>query len=320
MDLRQLRYFVAIAEHGNFHRASEALNVAQSALSRHMQTLGEELGAPLFERAPGGVTTTILGKVFYAEAKGILERADSAVERSRKAVAGKIGRLVIGVNEIAARHPTFIAAIALSRRRYPEVELAVERMNSPEQVEALWAGKLDLGVLIDRPSDPEFGWMRLCTDTFMVGMHAGHRLANREELMPTDLAGEDFVAMRLTRYGPAQAQIFAACRQLGFMPTVVQEAANEQMQLSLICHGLGVGFVTRSAELVKGDQIRLLPLRGFAYELNLDLMWLRHKPPQPLQHLLAIFRELLAAAPDALPRPVMATRTGLAAAQCREAG
>lgn len=247
-----------------------------------MQTLGEELGAPLFERAPGGVTTTILGKVFYAEAKAILERADSAVERSRKAVAGKIGRLAIGVNEIAARHPTFISAVAISRRRYPEVELAVERMNSPEQVEALWAGKLDLAVLIDRPPDPEFGWMRLCTDPFMVGMHAGHRLAGREELLPADLAGEDFVAMRLTRYGPAQAQIFGACRQLGFMPTVVQEAANEQMQLSLICHGLGVGFVTQSAKLVKGDQMRLLPLRGFAYELNLDLMWLRNKPPQPL--------------------------------------
>lgn len=295
MDLRQLRYFVAIAEHGNFHRASEAVNVAQSALSRHMQALGEELGAPLFERAAGGVRTTILGKVFYAEAKAILERADSAVERSRKAVAGKIGRLVIGVNEMAARHPKVIAAIAASRRRFPEVELAVERMNSPEQVEALWAGKLDLGVLIDRPRDAEFGWMPLCTDPFLIGMHAGHRLADRDELLPADLVEEDFVAMRLTRYGPAQAQIFAACRQLGVTPNVVQEAANEQMQLALICHGLGVGFVTASAELVKPGQITLRPLRGFAYALDLDLLWLRSNPAQPLQHLLAIFRELLAA-------------------------
>lgn len=294
MDLRQLRYFVAIAEHGNFHRAAESVNVAQSALSRHMHTLGQELGSPLFERAPGGVRTTTLGKVFYAEAKAILERADYAVERSRKAVNGQVGRLTIGVNEIAARHPLFAQAISRSRRLYPEVELAVERFNSPEQIEALWAGKLDIGVLIDRPPDPDFAWMHFLRDPFLIGMASNHPLAAKAELQPSDLVTESFITMRNTRYGPAQGQIFAECRRLGFSPRVIQEAANEQMQLALIATGLGVGLVTGSTELVCPGQLVLRPLQGLRHALDLDLLWLRKNSSSPLQHLLRIFAAVLA--------------------------
>lgn len=294
MDLRQLRYFVAIAEHGNFHRAAESVNVAQSALSRHMHALGQELGAPLFERAPGGVRTTTLGKVFYAEAKGILERADNAVERSRKAVNGQVGRLTIGVNEIAARHPLFVQAISRSRRLYPEVELAVERCNSPEQVEALWAGKLDLGVLIDRPPDPDFGWMHFLRDPFLIGMAPNHPLSAKAELLPADMVTESFITMSNARYGPAQAQILAECRRLGFNPRVIQEAANEQMQLALIGTGLGVGLVTGSTALVCPGQIVLRPLQGLKHALDLDLLWLRKNSSPPLQHLLRIFAAVLA--------------------------
>lgn len=298
MDLRQLRYFVAIAEHGNFHRAAEALNIAQSALSRHMQTLGAELGSPLFERSAAGVRMTTLGKVFYAEARDILERADQAVERSRNAVAGKIGRLSIGVNEIAARHPLFIRAIAQSRRRYPEVELLVERINSPEQVAALTAGKLDLGVMIDRPMDPKLASLRLCTDRFMVGMHPHHRLAAYDELTPGQLAGADFICMRRSRYGPVQTQISAVLRQLGVTMQILQEAANEQMQLALIGEGLGIGMVPESTRLVNPGQIELRPLLGLNYALNLDLVWRKDSLAPALDHLLDIFRDILKQSPS----------------------
>jgi len=292
MDLRQLRYFVAIAEHGNFHRASESLNVAQSALSRHMRALGEELGSPLFERTSNGTQTTILGKVFYPEAKAILEKADNAVQRSRKVVAGEIGRLVIGVNELGARHPVFINSIVMSRRRYPEVELVVERMNSPEQVESLLAGKLDCGVLIERPPSPEFEWLRLLSVPFVVGMSQSHPLAAKKELLPEDLAHEKFVALRATRYGPAQAQIFAACRQLGFLPNVIQEAANEQMQLALIRAGLGIAMVPDTPAEIRSSDIIHKPLRGFTLRLDLDLLWRKSNPAKSLSHLIEIFKRV----------------------------
>lgn len=298
MDLRQLRYFVAIAEHGNFHRASESLNVAQSALSRHMRTLGEELGSPLFERTSNGTQTTILGKVFYPEAKAILEKADTAVQRSRKVVAGEIGRLVIGVNELGARHPVFINSIVMSRLHHPEVELVVERMNSPEQVESLLAGKLDFGVLIERPPGPEFEWLRLLSVPFVVGMSRSHPLAAKKELLPEDLAREKFVALRATRYGPAQAQIFAACRQLGFLPNVIQEAANEQMQLALIRAGLGIGMVPDTPAEIRSSDIIHKPLRGLTLRLDLDLLWRKSNPAKSLRHLVEIFKTVSHKAQD----------------------
>lgn len=295
MDLRQLRYFVAIAEQGNFHKAAAALNIAQSALSRHMQTLGDELGGPLFERTSGGVATTVLGKAFYPEAKALLEQASLAVQRSRQVAAGEIGRLTIGVNEIAARHPTVIEAIRRSRTTLPEVELAITRFNSPEQVQMLSSGRLDLGVIIDRPAEAAFDWMRLCTDPFEIGMAPDHPLAARAELTPEDLRDEKFVAMRRNRYGPVQDQILAACRGLGLCPEIIQEAASEQMQLALVRGGVGLSFVTRSAALIMPGQLVLRPLRGFSYHLDVDLVWHKDNPARPLRHLLEIFRGLLTA-------------------------
>jgi DNA-binding transcriptional LysR family regulator len=297
MDLRQLRYFVAIAEHGNFRRAAEALNIAQSALSRHMQALGEELGSPLFERTAQGVRTTILGNVFFAEAKDILERTDSALRRSRKAAAGHIGRLSIGVNEIAARLPVVMEAIAESRRRYPEVELRIERLNSPEQVEALWSGQLDLGVVIDRPTDPVFAWLPVFRDPFAIGMREDHPLAAKAELTASDLGNEPFVVMRMSRYGTAQARIFAACRELGFSPRIEIEAASEQMQVALIQQGLGLGLVTRSTSLINPGNVVQRSLRGLDYVLDLDLLWRRDNAAAPLPHFVEIFTQVLGMSP-----------------------
>ena len=301
MDLRQLRYFVAIAEHGSFRRAAEALNIAQSALSRHMQALGEELGSPLFERTAQGVRTTILGNVFFKEAKDILERTDGALKRSRKAAAGHIGRLSIGVNEIAARLPSVMAAIATCRRRYPEVELRIERLNSPEQVEALWSGQLDLGVVIDRPADPAFGWLHVFSDPFVIGLRDDHPLAEKEALDAADLVNEPFVVMRLSRYGTSQARLFAACRELGFSPKIEIEAASEQMQIALVQQGLGVSLVTASTELINPGNLVLKPLRGLDQVLELDLLWRQGNAAAPLPHLVDIFAEIIA-------QPVEATR------------
>lgn len=292
MDLRQLRYFVAVADHGNFHRASEALHVAQSALSRHMRILGEDLGGPLFERVAGGVRVTPLGQVFYIEAKSVLERADSAVERTRKAVSGEIGQLVIGVNELGARHPRVTRCIVAFRERYPEIELAFERMYSNEQIEGLQSGKLDLGILGERPADMNvLEHLPLDVDQFLVAMPEGHPLADKAELEPEDLTKEPFVGVRISRYAQWQAAQLAACRAVGFIPRIVQEAVNEQMQLSLIRSGLGIGFVNRSVSETSSIGLVLRPPRGINVAFDLDLAWLRDNRSPAVRRLVSVFRE-----------------------------
>lgn len=294
MDLRQLRYFVAVADHGNFHRASESLHVAQSALSRHMRILGEDLGGPLFERVAGGVRMTPLGQVFYVEAKSVLERADSAMERTRKAVSGEIGRLVIGVNELGARNPRVTRCIVAFRRRYPEIELAFERMYSSEQIEGLQSGKLDLGILGERPVDMNvLEHLPLDVDRFVVALPVGHPLAEKEELESSDLANEPFVGVRISRYAQWQAMQLAACRAVGFLPRVVQEAVNEQMQLSLIRSGMGIGFVNRSVAQTSTVGLVLRPARGINVAFDLDLAWLRGNRSPTVKRLVDLFRETI---------------------------
>lgn len=295
MDLRQLRYFVAIAEQGNFHRAAEVLNVAQSALSRHMHALSQQLGGALFERAPGGVNVTILGQVFYDEARDLLERADSAIDRTRRVVSGEIGRLVLGVNELGARNGLVTRCITACRQRHPEIELIVERMYSSEQVEALWAGRLDAGVMIDGPEDDsEFIHMPIGSDPFQIALQDSHPLASKAVLAPEDLAEEQFVGVRLTRYGPAQVKLMADCRQIGLKPRIVQEAANEQMQLALIRNGLGVGFVNRTVEEINCGGLVLRPLQGLNTSLELALVWLKSNRVPALRHFLKTVEEIRA--------------------------
>lgn len=301
MDLRQIRYFVAVAEHENFHRAAEAVHVAQSALSRHIRILSDRLGGPLFERTPNGVKRTLLGQVFYTEAKALLDRADGVLDRTRKALTGEIGRLVVGVNEMGARNPKVTRCITACRRRFPEMDLVFERMYSAEQVDALRAGKLDAGILIERPEDvPEFQHLKIDSDPFVIGMPENHPLASKDLLDPSDLASEPFVGVRASIFGPAQVKVFSACRQIGFTPKIIQESVSEHMQLSLIRDGLGVGFVNKSIEHFCSQGLALRPVHGLSVGFEIDLVWMQSNRLTSLDHFLDVFRTELEPATNSL--------------------
>lgn len=292
MNFRHLQYFVAIADHGNFHRASETLCVAQSALSRQMRILGEELGGVLFERVSGGVRMTPLGQIFYTEAKALLERADGAVERTRKAVSGKIGRLVIGINELGARNLEIARCIAECRKRYPEIEMEFRHLYSYEQVSGLQSGKLDLAILGERPVDLEnLVHIGLCSDRYLLALPQGHALAGQQIVEAKDLVDEPFIVVRVSGYAQWQALQFAACRKAGFIPRVVQAAVNEQMQLSLIRSGLGVGFVNNSVTDTGATGLELRPVRDINVSFDLDLAWMQNNATPATDLVVSVFQE-----------------------------
>lgn len=293
MNFRHVRYFVSIADHGNFHRAAEALHVAQSALSRHMQVLGQSLGGPLFERVPGGVRTTPLGQIFYVEARALLDRTEQALERTRKAATGEIGRLVVGINELGARNLALTACIARCRQRYPEIDLVFERLYSSEQIEALQAGKLDLALLGERPIDMDrLEHLALYSDAYVIALPDDHPLAAKAMLEPADLAPLPFVVVRLVGYAQWQALQFAACRRAGFIPRIVQAAVNEQMQLSLIRNGLGIGFVNASVADTSATGLALRPVCGINLSFDLDLAWMRDNRTPARDLVVGLFREM----------------------------
>ncbi|QGP78225.1 LysR family transcriptional regulator [Sphingobium sp. CAP-1] len=174
MSLHKLRYFIAVAEHQSFTRAAAAMNIAQSALSRHIAELEQAIGAPLLQRSPHGVHMTPVGRVFFDDSRGALAQVDNAFTQARLAAAGSLGSLTIGVNELSVRHPSVIDALAAFARTHPAVQLRAYMMTSIEQFRALRNRQIDAGFVIERPNDlAELDHLPVGRDDFLLALPKG---------------------------------------------------------------------------------------------------------------------------------------------------
>ncbi|MDI6028545.1 LysR substrate-binding domain-containing protein [Corticibacterium sp. UT-5YL-CI-8] len=298
MDFRQIRYFLAVAEHQNFRRASEALHVAQSALSKHVLELEARLDAKLFERLAKGVRLTPAGRVFVEEARRALEAVERAESRARKAARGEIDRLTIAMNDIGARNRTVANAIRSFVETYPEVQLDFISMVSQEQITALQHGKIDAAIVIERPENPNFGYVEIANDPFWLAIPRFHRLAAKPNASISDLVGEPFVSVALSTYWLPQTRLLAQCRGLGLIPHVVQEASNDQMQMNFIAAGIGIGFVNASIVNVLATDVVLKRVEGLTVSLRLDLVWSEQSRSPSLPNFVKAIRVALLPATD----------------------
>jgi DNA-binding transcriptional LysR family regulator len=273
VDFRQTRYFLAVAEHSNFRRAAEAANVAQSALSKHIAELEARLGVQLFDRLPSGVRLTQAGRVYAEEARRSLDLMERAATRARKAARGEIDRLTIAMNDLGTRNRNVAGAVARFVAAYPEVQLDFVSMVSIEQLSALRYGKIDAGILIERPQDEWLDFVPLARDPFWIALPHDHPLADLDIVPIAALRGEAFVSVAMSTYWLPQTRLIARCRALGLVPRVVQEASNDHMQMSFVAAGMGVGFVNASmAPRVMADVV-LRPVAGLDVMLELDMVW-----------------------------------------------
>ncbi len=290
MELRHLRYFVAAARAGNLHHAAQKLHIVQPALSRQIQALEEDLSTTLFERTPQGVQLTPAGQVFYEGAQRVLEDVGQLVTRTQHAARGLVGTLAIGFNDVGTRCPVVPESFHRFRLEFPQAELRLTLAKSQAQLDALEAGTLDAGFLFDRPPHrPQFGAIELFHDNRALVLPAGHRLAAAGEIGLQDLRGEDFVITRRDQLGAGWDRLIAACREGGLEPRIVQEMDNEQAIISLLIAGMGVGFLTESAQPLLPPALVMRRVRGFSVPMTLELVWLRaNRSP-----LLANFVELV---------------------------
>lgn len=273
MDFRQLRYFLAVAEHESFRRAAEAVNVAQSALSKHIAEMERQLGLRLFERLSSGVRLTQAGRVYAEEAHRAVETMERARTRARMAARGEIDLLCIGLNDIAARNRDLARGIGAFAAAFPEVQLEFQPMISDAQLAALRFGKIDAAVMIERPEDPAFAHVRLAADPFCLALPANHPLAQLEEVPVAALVEERFVSVAVRTYWLPQTRLLARCRALGLAPRVVQEVGTDQLQMNLVAAGVGIGFVNASIGSMLGPDVVLRPVEGLDVVLHLDLVW-----------------------------------------------
>ncbi|GHC28992.1 MULTISPECIES: LysR family transcriptional regulator [Gemmobacter] len=278
MELRQLHYFIAIAETEHFGRASTSLRIAQPALSRQMQLLEAELGIDLFERLPRGVRLTPAGRVFLDQTREVKAQLARAVAAARSAAAGTGGRLRLGLIEVAAWQGLLPETIRRFRAEFPQVELALSAMSSPAQLAAIQGGTLDAGFLYNPPDDPALGQLALGFHRMILAVPSGAPFAARTGVRLADLEGQDMIGFRRGASPRLSDDLTAALRGAGVTPRRIAETESEADILALVNAGLGMAFVNENQRHRPPPGVRFLPVTDMEVRLHLALVWHRGTP------------------------------------------
>ncbi len=255
MELRHLRYFVAVAEELHFSRAAERVGIAQPPFSQQIKALEEEVGVPLLLRTKRTVELTAAGRAFLVEARKVLAQSERAVNMARRAARGEVGQLAVGFVSSTV-YGRFSSVFGLMRKRHPDVNLVLQDLTSEEQIEAMKAHELDVGLVRPPLQNAESLSLRVIgSEALMVAMPAGHRLAKQKRLKVGALAREPFLLVP-RHLGPGfYDQVMALCARAGFTPNVVQEARTTQTIVSLIAGGMGVSIVPASMQTFQHEGI-----------------------------------------------------------------
>lgn len=263
IELRRLRYLVAVADEGHITRAAERLGIQQPPLTRQIRLLEDELGVTLFERLPRGMRTTEAGRVVVEEARDVLARAERIRETAQRAARGEQGRLAVGYTSSAAFHPFVTQQIRAFRESRPGVVLALAEDGTPELVHGLKEERLDAAFLRSTSLDiAGLSIEPLLEEKMVAAVPTGHPLAKAGKVALADLAEETFIFYRRPTGPGLYDAIMAACLAAGFSPTVGQEAPRMASTLSLVGSGLGVAITPASMQRMNVEGVAFVRLRG----------------------------------------------------------
>ena len=299
MELRHLRYFVAVAEELNFGRAAERLRMAQPPLSRQIRDLEREVGAALFERVPRGVELTPAGRAFLPEARLTLAQAERAQRSAQRAAKGETGRLRVGFVEAATHSGILPDVLSFFRAHLPGVGLSLFELDPLRQAEAFQEGRIDVGILHSPPLDAA-RWLRvepIYSEPVILALPKSHALAGRSRLALASLADESFVGFPRVVAPEIYDDIIASCRRAGFSPRIVQEAAGWHTLASLVSAGVGVGVVPRSIAEFQQAGVVYRTVRALDVEMSLAAVWKRAERSPVRERFVAALKAVAGARP-----------------------
>jgi DNA-binding transcriptional LysR family regulator len=241
IELRHLRYFLAVAETLHFSKAAQTLGIAQPPLSQQIKRMEQLLGHRLFDRTTRGVKLTLAGQLLAERARSTIEKVQDDLAQVRRLGRGEEGTLTVGFAG-SVMFTDLPAAIESYRRRYPKVELRLREFSTSAQISALLTGTLDLAFL--RDGDPTEGIeiSTLFEERYVAVLPKAHTLARRASLRVGDLRKEPFILFA-RRMGPlAFDRTIACCERSGFRPNIVQDAPQWPTLVRLVAAGLGVSL------------------------------------------------------------------------------
>lgn len=294
MELRHLRYFVAVGEEQHFGRGAQRLRVAQPALSRQIQDLEAEIGFKLFERLSRGVKLSSAGKLFLEDARRILQQVEEATGRAQRVASGQSGTLRVGVIESMSWHGVVPDSFRRCRERQPDAELQIKPQSSSEQIAAVQAGQLDAGFVFTIANmDRELAQLKIATVNLILAVPKAHPLAKAKALRLRDLSTASFIWFPRRESPLFYDRLMHACFRGGLKsPRVVQEGVNEATILSLVSCGLGVAFVSSATRWRCPASVVLVPVNDLKLPLPFALVWRKDNASALLVKFVADVRSL----------------------------
>ncbi|HEY9625592.1 MAG TPA: LysR family transcriptional regulator [Crinalium sp.] len=282
MELRQLRYFITVAEVLHFGRAAEALHLSQPALSKQIQALEDSLGVQLLERTKHWVRLTIAGQKFLETAHRILQEVEQGIQATRQIADGEMGRLKIGFTE-ATLFSLAPDIIKTYREHYPQVELIVTSGGTEAHVDALRTHQIDVGFVYLPIREPSLAIRPLFEEAYVAALPASHRLTRQKQIALSSLTNEPLIFYPRSLAPVLYANFIKSCEQAGFVPNVVQEAELAQTRLGLAAAGVGITFVLSKMQSLNAKGVVYRPIIGEFPTLKLALAW-RQDESSPVVH------------------------------------
>ncbi|MNO79953.1 HTH-type transcriptional regulator BenM [compost metagenome] len=257
MELRHLRYFIAVAEELHFGRAAGQLGISQPPLSQQIQALEEEIGARLLDRTNRRVALTAAGRLFLDEARAILQQVDKAVLLARRAHQGEIGELKIGFTASAPFTSSIPRSILAFRQACPEVHLDLQEMSSAQVVLALQDERVQVGVIRPIALPDSLEAVELFSEPLVAVLRADHPLVpqSADGLSIAALAGEPFVFFPRSYGTGLYDNLMELARQAGFTPAIAQEAGEAMTIIGLVAAGMGVSMLPASFRRTRVDGV-----------------------------------------------------------------
>jgi DNA-binding transcriptional LysR family regulator len=292
IELRHLRYFVAVAEELHFGRAAERLHMAQPPLSQQIRQLEEYLGFQLFYRTKRSVRLTEAGQQFLDDTRQLLRQLEQAIETGRQISRGERGQLVIGFVSSAAYNvlPLILRAF---RSQVPAVRLELHEMATNEQLQWLREGKIDIGFLRPPVEDKTLHLQIIVREPMVVALPETHPLAAESQIALAALANESFILFPRLLSPRAYDQIIGLCQQAGFSPKVVQEAMQMQTIVSLVAGNIGVAIVPVSLQNMQRTGVIYKPLAEPAPCAEVAVAWRSNDTSASVHQFLTIMRQTM---------------------------
>ena len=289
MELRHIRYFLAIAREGNFTRAAASLGIGQPPLSLQIKDLEREVGALLFHRVPHGAELTPAGQAFLTVVDGIPALAERGIRFAQRAHRGEAGVLRVGFTASSAFNLVVPGTLRAFRRAYPGVELLLEEANTTRLADGLDSGTLDIAFL--RPegaSSKAFSLRTLSEEPMILALPMAHAAAGEDEVSLAGLMNDPFILFPRSVGPILHDTITGTCRKAGFEPRVEQEAPQISSILSLVAAELGVSMVPASMSQLHIAGLAFREIKGLAPLARLALAYRRGNTSMMVRNFMAV--------------------------------